>query len=153
MKKNIIPLKLLNIFNDKKIKIIFEQYLDYLNSKSLSENTIRNYFRDLIEYFEYLSKHIKAPMDPIIPLKNKFLDSNGLANPKTKKWEWNKVLASDVFTIIESLIMPKLFGSSFKSPWGIWSQGIVIRSINDNLHSTGHKILFKRYIANKEISR
>ena len=48
MKKNIIPLKLLNIFNDKKIKIIFEQYLDYLNSKSLSEYTIKNYFSDLI---------------------------------------------------------------------------------------------------------
>ena len=65
MKKNIIPLKLLNIFNDKKIKIIFEQYLDYLNSKSLSENTIKNYFRDLIEYFEYLKQNNLSPRKSI----------------------------------------------------------------------------------------
>ena len=48
MKKNLIPLKIVNVFNDKEIKIILEQYLNYLNSKSLSENTIKNYFRDLI---------------------------------------------------------------------------------------------------------
>ena len=41
----------------------------------------------VIEYFEYLSKHIKAPIDPIITLKNKLPDNNGLANPKTKKCE------------------------------------------------------------------
>ena len=40
-----------------------------------------------IEYFEYLKRQIKAPVVPIIPLKNKLLDSSGLANPKTKKWE------------------------------------------------------------------
>ena len=39
------------------------------------------------EYFEYLKRHIKAPKVPIIPLKIKLLDSSGLANPKTKKWE------------------------------------------------------------------
>ena len=67
MKKNLIPLKILNIFNDKKIKIILEQYLNYLNSKSLSENTIKNYFRDLIEYFEYLKLNNLSPIKSIEP--------------------------------------------------------------------------------------
>ena len=40
-----------------------------------------------IEYFEYLKRQIKAPILPIIPLKYKLLESRGLANPKTKKWE------------------------------------------------------------------
>ena len=39
------------------------------------------------EYFEYLRRQMIAPIVPIIPLKNKLLDSNGFANPKTKKWE------------------------------------------------------------------
>ena len=39
----------------------------------------------IIEYFEYFTKHIKAPIDPSIPLKIKLSDNNGLANPKTKK--------------------------------------------------------------------
>ena len=39
------------------------------------------------EYFEYLKRQMRAPMVPIIPLKNKLLDSSGLAYPKTKKWE------------------------------------------------------------------
>ena len=42
---------------------------------------------NVIEYFEYLKRQIKAPEVPIIALKNKLLDSSGLANPKTKKWE------------------------------------------------------------------
>ena len=42
---------------------------------------------NVIEYFEYLKRQIKAPKVPIIALKNKLLDSSGLANPKTKKWE------------------------------------------------------------------
>ena len=58
MKKNVIPLKLENVFIDKKMKHILNQYLGYLNSKSLSDNTIKNYFRDLIEYFEYSTKEI-----------------------------------------------------------------------------------------------
>ena len=67
MKKNEIPIKLENIFNDKKLKNIFNQYLDYLNSKSLSDNTIRNYFRDLIEYFEYLKQNNLSPLKSIEP--------------------------------------------------------------------------------------
>ena len=70
MKKKLIPLKIVNIFNDKEIKIILEQYLNYLNSKSLSENTIKNYFRDLIEYFEYLKPvsytHLTLPTKRIV---------------------------------------------------------------------------------------
>ncbi|MEC7921321.1 MAG: site-specific tyrosine recombinase/integron integrase [Chloroflexota bacterium] len=48
-----IPLKLENIFKDKKINSIVKEYVDYLYSKSLSKNTIRNYLYDLIEYFSY----------------------------------------------------------------------------------------------------
>ena len=48
-----IPLKLENIFKDKKINSIAKEYVDYLYSKSLSKNTIRNYLYDLIEYFSY----------------------------------------------------------------------------------------------------
>ena len=67
MKKKLIPLKLVNIFNDKKIKFTLVEYLDYLNSKSLSENTIKNYFRDLIEYFEYLKLNNLSPRKSIEP--------------------------------------------------------------------------------------
>ena len=97
-----------------------------------------------VEYFVYLKRQISAPIIPIVPLKNKLLDNRGLANPKTKKWEWNKFLASDVFTIIDSEMTPKLLGSSFKSPDGIWFHGINILSINDCLHSRGHKVKFKK---------
>ena len=41
----------------------------------------------VFENFENLIKQIKAPRVPIIPLKNKFFDNSGLANPKTKKCE------------------------------------------------------------------
>ena len=67
MKKNVIPLKLENIFIDKKMKHILNQYLGYLNSKSLSDNTIKNYFRDLIEYFEYLKQNNLSPIKSIEP--------------------------------------------------------------------------------------
>ena len=106
-----------------------------------------------IEYFEYLIKQIKAPNVPIMPLNNRLFDNKGFANPKTKKWEWNKFLVSEVITIIESLIMPKLSGSLVKSPGGIWSQGIVNLSIKDNLHSSGHKMRFKTYKVNNEINK
>ena len=35
----------------------------------------------------YLKRQIKAPIVPIMPLRYKLLESRGLANPKTKKWE------------------------------------------------------------------
>ena len=108
---------------------------------------------NVTENFEYLNRQIKDPIVPIIPLSIKLFDSKGLANPKTKKCEWNKFLASDVRTIIESFIMPTLFGSSFKLPIGISFQGIVILSIKDNLHSSGHKKRFKKYKINNEIIR
>tara|TARA_B100000214_G_C23774332_1_gene538275 strand:+ start:625 stop:765 length:141 start_codon:yes stop_codon:yes gene_type:complete len=38
-----------------------------------------------VEYFEYLKRQMRAPITPIVPLKNMLLDSKGLANPKTKK--------------------------------------------------------------------
>ena len=105
----------------------------------------------LIEYFEYFTKQKIDPIVPIIPLNIRLLDNKGFANPKTKKWEWNKSLASEVLTIIESFIMPKLSGRDFKSPGGIWSQGMVNLSIKDNLHSSGQKRIFKPYSVNKEI--
>ena len=67
MKKNVIPLKLESVFIDKKMKHILNQYLGYLNSKSLSDNTIKNYFRDLIEYFEYLKQNNLSPIKSIEP--------------------------------------------------------------------------------------
>tara|TARA_B100001027_G_scaffold63026_1_gene42562 strand:- start:9 stop:149 length:141 start_codon:yes stop_codon:yes gene_type:complete len=38
-----------------------------------------------VEYFAYLKRQMRAPTNPIIPLKNKLFDNKGLANPKTKK--------------------------------------------------------------------
>ena len=107
----------------------------------------------LIEYFEYLIKQIKDPIVPIIPLNIKLLDNKWFAKPKTKKWEWNKFRASEVLTIIESFIMPKLSGRTFKSPGGIWSQGMVNLSIKDNLHSSGQRRIFKTYRDNNEITK
>ena len=95
---------------------------------------------NVVEYFVYLKRQIRAPTIPIMPLKNKLLDNKGLANPKTKKWEWNRFLASDVLTVMVSLMIPKLFGSSFKSPKGISFEGDMVLSINDCLHSKGHTI-------------
>ena len=37
------------------------------------------------EYFEYLRRQIKAPIVPIIPLKNKLLDKKGVSKSKNKK--------------------------------------------------------------------
>ncbi len=101
--------------------------------------------QNVIEYFEYLMKQKKAPTIPQIALKNRLLDNKGLANPKTKKWEWNRFLASEVLTIIESLMIPKLSGSWSNSPAGTWFQGIVNLSKKDNLHSIGHKAMFNKY--------
>ena len=56
-----IPLKLENIFKDKKINSIAKEYVDYLYSKSLSKNTIRNYLYDLIEYFSYCKNNNLMP--------------------------------------------------------------------------------------------
>ena len=56
-----IPLKLENIFKDKKINSIVKEYVDYLYSKSLSKNTIRNYLYDLIEYFSYCKNNNLMP--------------------------------------------------------------------------------------------
>ena len=108
---------------------------------------------NVTEYFEYLIRQIKDPIVPIIPLSIKLFDNKGLANPKTKKCEWNKFLASDVLTIIESFIMPILFGSSFKLPIGMSFQGIVILSIKESLHSSGHRTRFKKYNINNQIIR
>ena len=56
-----IPLKLENIFKDKKINSIVYEYVEYLNSKSLSKNTIRNYLYDLIDYFSYCKNNNLSP--------------------------------------------------------------------------------------------
>ena len=56
-----IPLKLENIFKDKKINSIVYEYAEYLNSKSLSKNTIRNYLYDLIDYFSYCKNNNLSP--------------------------------------------------------------------------------------------
>ena len=99
---------------------------------------------NVIGYFLYLKRQISAPIIPMVPLKIKFFDRRGLANPKTKKWEWNRFLASDVLTVIVSLMIPKLFGSSFNSPNGSWFVGVMVLSINDCLHSKGHMINVKK---------
>ena len=56
-----IPPKLENIFKDKKINSIVYEYVEYLNSKSLSKNTIRNYLYDLIDYFSYCKNNNLSP--------------------------------------------------------------------------------------------
>ena len=65
--KKFIPIKLNVIFQDKSLSNVLNEYFDYLNSKSLSENTIKNYFRDLIEYFEYLKENNLSPTKSIKP--------------------------------------------------------------------------------------
>ena len=60
-KEKCIPVKLINIFDEKDVNAIFDKYFDYLKSKSLSNNTIKNYFRDLIEYFDYLKQNNLLP--------------------------------------------------------------------------------------------
>ncbi|MBF51302.1 MAG: tyrosine recombinase [Dehalococcoidia bacterium] len=60
-KKKYIPIKLIDIFHEKDVNAILDKYFDYLKSKSLSDNTIKNYFRDLIEYFDYLKQNNLLP--------------------------------------------------------------------------------------------
>ncbi|MEC8048650.1 MAG: site-specific tyrosine recombinase/integron integrase [Chloroflexota bacterium] len=62
-----IPKKLLIIFNDNELNNVLTEYFDYLKSKSLSENTIKNYFRDLIEYFNYLNQNNLSAFKSIKP--------------------------------------------------------------------------------------
>lgn len=62
-----IPKKLLIIFNDGELNKILSKYFDYLESKSLSENTVKNYFRDLIDYFIYLKQNDLSPTKSIEP--------------------------------------------------------------------------------------
>ena len=61
LKEKCIPIKLINIFDQKDVNAILDKYFDYLKSKSLSDNTIKNYFRDLIEYFDYLKQNNLLP--------------------------------------------------------------------------------------------
>ena len=60
-----IPKKLLIIFNDGELNKILSKYFDYLESKSLSDNTVKNYFRDLIDYFIYLKLNDLSPTKSI----------------------------------------------------------------------------------------
>ena len=62
-----IPKKLLIIFNDNELNNVLTEYFHYLKSKSLSENTIKNYFRDLIEYFNYLNQNNLSAFKSIKP--------------------------------------------------------------------------------------
>ena len=62
-----IPKKLLIIFNDGELNKILSKYFDYLESKSLSGNTVKNYFRDLIDYFIYLKLNDLSPTKSIEP--------------------------------------------------------------------------------------
>jgi len=62
-----IPKKLLIIFNDGELNKILSKYFDYLESKSLSDNTLKNYFRDLIDYFIYLKLNNLSPTKSIEP--------------------------------------------------------------------------------------
>ena len=62
-----IPKKLLVIFNDNELNNVLSEYFDYLKSKSLSENTIKNYFRDLIDYFNYLNQNNLSAFKSIKP--------------------------------------------------------------------------------------
>ena len=62
-----IPKKLLIIFNDGELNKILSKYFDYLESKSLSDNTVKNYFRDLIDYFIYLKQNHLSPAKSIEP--------------------------------------------------------------------------------------
>ena len=64
---SMIPKKLLVIFNDKELNDVLTKYFYYLKSKSLSENTIKNYFRDLIGYFNYLNQNNLDPSKSIKP--------------------------------------------------------------------------------------
>ena len=62
-----IPKKLFIIFNDNELNNVLTEYFDYLKSKSLSENTIKNYFRDLIDYFNYLNQNNLSAFKSIKP--------------------------------------------------------------------------------------
>ena len=67
-KEKYLPIKLINIFDKKDVNVILDKYFDYLKSKSLSDNTIKNYFRDLIEYFDYLKQNNLLPDKSIEPI-------------------------------------------------------------------------------------
>jgi len=62
-----IPKKLIIIFSDGELNKILSKYFDYLESKSLSDNTVKNYFRDLIDYFIYLKQNDLPPTKSIEP--------------------------------------------------------------------------------------
>jgi len=62
-----IPKKLIIIFSDGELNKILSKYFDYLESKSLSDNTVKNYFRDLIDYFIYLKLNDLSPTKSIEP--------------------------------------------------------------------------------------
>ena len=62
-----IPKKLLVIFNNNELNDVLTKYFYYLKSKSLSENTIKNYFRDLIGYFNYLNQNNLSAFKSIKP--------------------------------------------------------------------------------------
>jgi site-specific recombinase XerD len=62
-----IPNKLISIFNDKKISSAIRKYYEYLESKSLSENTIRNYLYDLVEYFKFCKSNEISPLSSLKP--------------------------------------------------------------------------------------
>ena len=62
-----IPKKLIIIFSDGELNKILSKYFDYLESKSLSDNTTKNYFRDLIDYFIYLKLNDLSPTKSIEP--------------------------------------------------------------------------------------
>ena len=62
-----IPKKLIIIFNDNELNNVLTEYFHYLKSKSLSENTIKNYFRDLIDYFNYLNQNNLSAFKSIKP--------------------------------------------------------------------------------------
>tara|TARA_B100000683_G_C12388002_1_gene514243 strand:- start:86 stop:1033 length:948 start_codon:yes stop_codon:yes gene_type:complete len=64
---SMIPKKLLVIFNNNELNDVLTKYFYYLKSKSLSENTIKNYFRDLIGYFNYLNQNNLPPSKSIKP--------------------------------------------------------------------------------------
>ena len=54
-----IPKRLKVIFNDRSIHSALNEYHDYLKSKSLSKNTIRNYLHDLVEYFIFCKNYLR----------------------------------------------------------------------------------------------
>jgi len=62
-----IPKRLKVIFNDRSIHSALNEYHDYLKSKSLSKNTIRNYLHDLVEYFIFCKNNNLSPLVSLKP--------------------------------------------------------------------------------------